>query len=162
MKLKKVWLMCGIPGSGKSTWVKKRLMENGGIWISRDEVRFSMIREDEDYFSKENEVFDKFIANICEALKSPLAENIYIDATHISDKARKKVLNRLPKDNIDEVIYVVFKVPMEVCLERNALRTGREVVPESAIYNMAKSFKMPKKYSTIIVDVNGERLVSNI
>ena len=65
MKLKKVWLMCGIPGSGKSTWAKKRLMENGGIWISRDEVRFSMVKEDEDYFSKECEVFDKFIANIC-------------------------------------------------------------------------------------------------
>ena len=68
MKLKKVWLMCGIPGSGKSTWIKKRLMENGGIWISRDEVRFSMVKEDEDYFSKECEVFDKFISNICEAL----------------------------------------------------------------------------------------------
>ena len=62
----------------------------------------------------------------------------------------------MPKDNIQKITNVVFKVPMEVCLERNALRTGREVVPESAIYNMAKSFKMPKKYSTIIVDVNGK------
>lgn len=158
MKLKKVWLMCGIPGSGKSTWVKKRLVENGGIWISRDEVRFSMVKEDEDYFSKETEVFDKFISNICEALNSPLAENIYIDATHISDKARKKVLNRLPKDNIDEVIYVVFKVPYEVCIERNNKREGRERVPESAIRNMHMSFYYPdtEKYHVIFVNERGE------
>ena len=158
MKLKKVWLICGIPGSGKSTWIKKRLMENGGIWISRDEVRFSMVKEDEDYFSKENEVFDKFIANICEALKSPLAENIYIDATHLSDKARKKVLNRLPKDNIDEVIYVVFKVPLEICIERNNKRFGREKVPESAIRNMHLSFQYPdvQKHTVIFVDERGE------
>ena len=158
MKLKKVWLMCGIPGSGKSTWAKKRLMENGGIWISRDEVRFSMVKEDEDYFSKECEVFDKFISNICEALKSPLAEDIYIDATHLSDKARKKVLNRLPKDNIDEVIYVVFKVPYEVCVERNNKREGRERVPESAIRRMYLSFQYPdiEKYHVIFINERGE------
>ena len=133
-------------------------MENGGIWISRDEVRFSMVKEDEDYFSKENEVFDKFIANICEALKSPLAENIYIDATHLSDKARKKVLNRLPKDNIDEVIYVVFKVPYEVCVERNNKREGRERVPESAIRRMYLSFQYPdiEKYHVIFINERGE------
>lgn len=145
-------------GSGKSTWVKKRLAENGGIWISRDDVRFSIIKENEDYFSKENEVFNKFIANICEALKAPLAENIYIDATHLNDKARKKVLNRLPKDNIDEVIYVVFKVPYEICIERNNKRSGREKVPESAIQNMYFSFQYPdaKKYKVIFVDERGE------
>ena len=158
MKLKKVWLMCGIPGSGKSTWAKKRLMENGGIWISRDEVRFSMVKADEDYFSKEYEVFDKFISNICEALKSPLAEDIYIDATHLSDKARKKVLNRLPKDNIDEVIYVVFKVPYEVCVERNNKREGRGRVPESAIRRMYLSFQYPdiEKYHVIFINERGE------
>lgn len=133
-------------------------MENGGIWISRDEVRFSMVKEDEVYFSKENEVFDKFIANIYEALKSTLAENIYIDATHLSDKARKKVLDRLPKDNIDEVIYVVFKVPYEICIERNNKREGRERVPESAIRRMYLSFQYPdiEKYHVIFVNERGE------
>ena len=97
------------------------------IWKARG---YNSVDEmNEDYFSKECEVFDKFISNICEALKSPLAEDIYIDATHLSDKARKKVLNRLPKDNIDEVIYVVFKVPLEICIERNNKRSGREKVP---------------------------------
>ena len=117
-----------------------------------------MVKEDEDYFSKECEVFDKFISNICEALRSPLAEDIYIDATHLSDKARKKVLNRLPKDNIDEVIYVVFKVPYEVCVERNNKREGRERVPESAIRRMYLSFQYPdiEKYHVIFINERGE------
>ena len=155
MKLKKVWLLSGLPGSGKSTWVKKQIAEKGGFWASRDAVRFSMVREDEPYFEREIEVFNAWISQICDALNNPLIEDIYIDATHLNDRSREKTLSRIPKNNIQKITNVVFKVPMEVCLERNALRTGREVVPESAIYNMAKSFKMPKKYSTIIVDVNG-------
>lgn len=150
--------MSGIPGSGKSTWVKQQITKTGGIWCSRDAVRFSMVREDEPYFERENEVFNAWISQICEALTNPLVENIYVDATHLNDRSREKTLSRLPKENVEEIINVVFKVPIEICLERNAQRTGREVVPEDAIRNMEKSFKMPKKYSILIVDADGKEI----
>ena len=159
MKLKRVWLMSGLPGSGKSTWIKNKIAEKGGFWASRDAMRFSMVREDEPYFERENEVFNAWIAQICDALNNPLIEDIYIDATHLNDRSREKTLSRLPKDNIQKITNVVFKVPIETCLERNALRSGREVVPESAIRDMKKSFKMPKNYSTIIVDAEGREIV---
>ena len=156
MKSKRVWLLSGLPGSGKSTWIKRRLEEQqGGFWVSRDAVRFSMVREDEPYFERENEVFNEWISQICMALCNPLIEDIYIDATHLNDRSREKTLSRLPKENINKITNVVFLVPIEICLERNAQRSGREVVPESVIRNMEKSFKMPKKYSTMIVDSEG-------
>ena len=147
--------MSGLPGSGKSTWVKKQLNNKGGFWASRDAMRFSMVSEDEPYFERENEVFNAWIAQICEALANPMIEDIYIDATHLNDRSREKTLSRLPKENINKITNVVFLVPIETCLERNAQRTGREVVPENAIRNMQKSFKMPKKHSIMIVDAEG-------
>ena len=138
--------------------MKKQLNNKGGFWASRDAMRFSMVREDEPYFERENEVFNAWIAQICEALSNPMIEDIYIDATHLNDRSREKTLSRLPKENINKITNVVFLVPIETCLERNAQRTGREVVPEDAIRNMQKSFKMPKKYSTLIVDADGREI----
>ena len=138
--------------------MKKQLNNKGGFWASRDAMRFSMVREDEPYFERENEVFNAWIAQICDALSNPMIEDIYIDATHLNDRSREKTLSILPKENINKITNVVFLVPIETCLERNAQRTGREIVPEDAIRNMEKSFKMPKKYSTLIVDADGKEI----
>ena len=47
----KLFLMMGIPGSGKTTWTSKYLRKLDK-YVSRDEVRFSMVAENEEYFSK--------------------------------------------------------------------------------------------------------------
>ena len=59
--MKTLLLMCGAPGSGKTYWAKKAMGLQGGEipikYFSRDEVRFEMVPEDEEYFSKEDAVF---------------------------------------------------------------------------------------------------------
>lgn len=155
MKQKIVWLMSGTPGSGKSTWVQQKIKEFGGMWCSRDAVRFSFVHSKEKYFDREDEVFNSWIAQICDALDNPIIENIYVDATHLTDKARNKVTNRLPKDNIKEIINVVFAVPVETCLERNGMRDGMAFVPPSVIRKMANQLEYPKKNKTIVIDKEG-------
>ena len=57
-----LWIMVGIPGSGKSYFAKNILMtDDSWQYISRDEVRFSMVKENEPYFSKEYNVFEILI-----------------------------------------------------------------------------------------------------
>ena len=60
-----LYILIGVPGVGKSYFAKKKLMEGPGWkYISRDEIRYSLLKEGEDYFSHENEVFEKFIIAI--------------------------------------------------------------------------------------------------
>lgn len=157
MKQKKVWLLSGLPGSGKSTWARQKIVENGGVWCSRDEVRFSIVKEDEEYFSHEDEVFNTWIKQINKALENPEVEDVYIDATHLNDKSRNKVLNRLTKNtDIEKITNVLFLTPLETCLERNKQRSGRAVVPEEVIKNMAKTFQIPERYPVLFIKEGGE------
>lgn len=155
MKQKTVWLLSGIPGSGKSTWARNKVQQNGGVWCSRDEVRFSMISDTDDYFSQENRVFQSWIDNINNALNMEDVKDVYVDATHLTDKSRNKTRRRLNHKNIDKIVNVIFDVPLEVCLERNAQRTGRADVPEDVIKNMYNSFTFPNEVYTIYVDQRG-------
>ena len=45
MKQKRVFLMCGAPGSGNPTFARKRIAKYGGYHISRDEIRFAILDE---------------------------------------------------------------------------------------------------------------------
>ena len=133
--------MCAPSGSGKSTAAQKLWHIHGGHYISRDEVRFSMITDEDEYFAKEDEVFDGFIKMIRGAINS--GENVYIDATHLTPKARHKTMVRLQSGNY-QTIAVGVEVPLETALERNAKREGRSCVPETVIRNMYRSYSRPR------------------
>lgn len=150
--MRRLYLTCGIPGSGKSTWAKAR-SEEGWSWNSRDKIRFSKITEQDDYFAFEDEVFDTFVSDIQNDIYDKF-ENIIADATHLNEFSRDKLLNRLSLNGY-EVWYVVFDIPLEIALARNALRTGRIKVPDSVIEKMYNSFKMPIG-NVIVINEKGE------
>lgn len=144
MKQKRVYLMSGLPGSGKSTFIHKYRQLTDAV-ISRDAVRFSIVKEDEEYFAKEDYVFKVFIKEINKALEDENVERVFIDATHLNPKARYRVIHKLNRENIDEINVIYFNIPIDECIRRNNLRIGRAVVPETAIRNMMKSYLYPTK-----------------
>ena len=145
---KTLWIMVGIPGSGKTWFAKNKLMK-GRDWeyISRDEVRFSMVEDNEEYFSHEKEVFREFINQITTSLLLNNG-NVIADATHLNWSSRHKLLQTLSKKvNMEkvDVIPVVIDAKLEDILERNKLRSGRERGPEEVIRKMNASMNDPEK-----------------
>ena len=153
MKLKKVFLMSGPPASGKSTFVQQNMNPATDVWCSRDQVRFSMVSENEEYFAREHEVFDTWINMINQALANPNIENIFADATHLNKASRLKTLNHLNLENA-QVIPVVMRTNLSTCLKRNQKRQGRECVPNAVIRRMFNTRTNPTqsefKYSNVI------------
>ena len=139
-------MFCGIPGSGKSTEARRMAgsLAARGItveYISRDELRFSMISNESEYFSKEKEVFNKFV----EKMNNSLNKNdcTIIDATHISKASRAKILRRVEDPTNVRLLVLYLTTPLDVCMRQNDLRTGRERVPQEVIEGMAEQFEEP-------------------
>ena len=155
--MKKLIIISGVPGSGKSTFIKEHFTTDNAIIISRDEIRFGMLEDGEDYFAHENEVITLWLEKITNAINNPEVEDIYIDATHLTEKSRAKVLNKLPKGDYF-ITTVFFDVPLETCIKRNDNRSGRAFVPHSVIRRMYTSYDQNTKLgdATLYLDENGE------
>lgn len=146
---KEIRLMVGVPGCGKSTLVekqKKEVEKEGlcAVIVSRDNIRKELTNgaTGEQYFSKEKKVFNEFANKVNEAIKYS-QDVIFVDATHINEASRHKILSKLK--NIENYVLVVetIKIPVEVAIERNSKREGFAKVPESAIRKMMKDFVAP-------------------
>lgn len=135
-----LYLMCGIPGSGKSTWLKNHLKpEVKNHIVSRDEIRFSLLKDGEDYFSKEEEVYKQFWHDISSYLNE--GYNVFADQTSLTPKSRKYLIDHV--SGYDNINAIWMNTPTEVALARNENRKGRAHVPKTAIINMSKRFTIP-------------------
>jgi predicted kinase len=158
MKKTKLYLMCGIPGSGKSTYLKTRFIQPPVV-VSRDEIRFKMVREDEEYFSHEKEVYNEFINQIVQELK--FSQEVFVDATHLNEASRTRLLRSLGGNLKDVEVNAIFvKTSLETALKQNENRKGtRAYVPETVIRRMASQITMPTKeegFEHIYVVENGK------
>ena len=76
--MSKMYMVIGAPGCGKSTYIQNHLKENE-IVISRDKIRFSLLKDTDEYFSKEKEVYNEFIKQINAAIADN--KDFYVDQT---------------------------------------------------------------------------------
>lgn len=137
--MSKMYVVIGAPGCGKSTYIQNHLKENELV-ISRDKIRFGMLNDNDEYFSKEKEVYNEFIKQIDAAIAADAT--FYVDQTSLNAAARNKLFSRLKKKP-DKVIGIYFTTSLDTILQRNAQRTGRALVPEDAVINMFNSLTKP-------------------
>lgn len=140
----KLYILCGPSGSGKSTWARNFIDKHNEVWyVSRDDIRFDLLSDGEDYFSHEKEVFKQFVGALYALLSN--GQDVIADATHLNIFSRCKLIQAIDMRGYKEyeIIYVVFHTDVDTCLARNANRSGRANVPETVIRNMCRDFRMP-------------------
>lgn len=138
-----LYVMMGIPGSGKSTYALNNLRNENTLYISRDKIRFSLLQEKDSYFSKEKETFQEFVRRINVGLAA--GYNVVADATHLNVRSRAKLFRnlRFNRNRVD-VAIIFINTPFDVCIERNETRAGTKTyVPPDKIFNMAESLEKP-------------------
>ena len=131
-----LYISSGLPGAGKSTFLKKYKGKEEVI-ISRDEIRFSLLKEGEEYFSHEDEVFNIFVQQIVKNIKA--GKNVYADATHLTPASQIKLLAPILLDAAPASIqYIYFNIPLAKCFERNEQRSGTiSYCPKGVIRRMS-------------------------
>ena len=129
-----VVLAIGMPGSGKTTWFRRR----GVTPLSSDLLR-NILFDDVEEQRYQGLVFSTLRSLLRARLIARMPLN-YVDATNLSIHERRQWI-KMSKSFGYEVQAVFFDVPLEVCLERNAKRDRS--VSEDVMRKMAEKLKTP-------------------
>jgi predicted kinase len=129
-----VVLTIGLPGSGKTTWFKRR----GVTPLSSDLLR-TILFDDITEQRYQGLVFSTLRSLLRARLIAKMPWN-YVDATNLSPHERRQWI-KMSKSFGYEVQAVFFDVPFEVCMERN--RRRERVVSDEVMQKMAERLRPP-------------------
>lgn len=139
-------MLCGIPTSGKSTFIKKLIKSKA--WEN------SIVLSTDNYIEKEAKrlnisydlIFQQSIAvanhdlNLYRNYAIQNSLNIIHDQTNLTIKTRRQKLSKIP--DFYSKIGLYFTITLEDALERNKNREGK-YIPEIVMEQMFHKFQIP-------------------
>lgn len=141
MNTPKIITTVGVPGSGKSTAIRKMLAENpNAVLVNPDSIRKEVTGSESD-LSQDVVVWKIAYERTEQAVAA--GKDVIFDATFVSSKARARHhLNLKPALMYGaKIVYLHANTPLKVALERNAKRERK--VPVHVIEGMWNSFTPP-------------------
>lgn len=135
--MKNLTVMVGLPGSGKTTWAYQNRVKGDAICFSSDDYR-EKLTGDPSNQEKNDLVFRTIYKQMETAMQQGI--NIVFDATNLTAKSRRKVLELSVKYEY-EAEACIMCTPLEECEKRNARRPRQ--VPREIIRAKAMGFQPP-------------------
>lgn len=132
----------GISGSGKSTVLRKKFINDYDVLVCPDDIRYKLTGDISNQ-SKNKEVFEIVDLLIDGAVKQN--KNVFLDATNINTKNRKKLVNKYINEPNVVISYYILPADVKVSYERiqNDLKNGvnRSNVPMEVLERQYKMYK---------------------
>lgn len=137
------YILVGVPGSGKSTWIANQDWIKECVYISTDKIV-------EEYANKlgktYSEVFESFMPTAVEIMVQQVVaarkekKDIIWDQTSTTKESRRKKFRLLPEY---EHIAIVFDTPKKQELDRRLSNRPEKVIPKNVVEQMIKDFEFP-------------------
>jgi len=135
--------LIGIPGSGKSTWIKNQPWANDYVIISTD----NYVEQQAKFVGKTyNDVFKEFMPYAVKLMTHDVikarenGQNIIWDQTSTTVLSRLKKFRMLPDY---EHIAVVFTTPDDSELAKRLASRPGKTIPSNVVASMIENFEMP-------------------
>ena len=143
--MKKIKILAGVAGVGKSTYINQHKKDNDLV-LSSDQLRIEMYGNLEEGNKHNGEVFNELNNRLRQAIKTHDGD-IYYDTTAVSRKQRAGLYKQIKKTaelNNYEIEVVLLHKPLEQNKAQNNQRTGFARVPDDVIERMYKALKAPR------------------
>ncbi len=170
--MKRVIIMKGLPGSGKSTYAKNLVKENPNAYkrINRDDLRAMF---DGGHFSRGNEKFVRQIRDVLITKALEAGKHVIIDDLNLSVRNENRIRQLVQEFNTKHADSVrvetkAMNTPVEVCIERDAKR--EKPVGATVIHKLNRQFfdpfsdyvqQDPQLPPAIICDLDGTLALLN-
>jgi predicted kinase len=139
-----IYVLCGLPATGKSTWTDKKLEEASYVVCSTDnyleELAKAMNVSYDDVFQDRIQVATKYMWQDFDVALSE-GHSVIFDQTNLSVKKRSAILSKVP-DHYTK-IAVWFPKPDDVEWKRRLDSRRGKTIPSHIINSMEKNATLP-------------------
>jgi predicted kinase len=139
----KCYQLVGVPGSGKTTWVRDQEWALGLTIVSTDAFVEDYARAQGKTYS---EVFEEYMPTAVNLMAEQVVRARELGHTVIWDQTSTTIASRAKKFRMlpdYEHIAVVFRTPDEEEHQRRLATRPGKVIPEAVLFDMVWNFEMP-------------------
>ena len=143
----KLFMLIGLPGAGKSTWIRNQTLTDDAIILSTDAyIEDRALAEDKTY----SEAFEDHIYDATSQLHEDLeyamqnGKDIVWDQTNLTLRGRREKLSRVMGSY--EKIAVVFNTPDDIGERLMKRESAGKIIPVSILTSMKNSYEPPTRF----------------